>query len=241
MIDRQKWKNPRSSEKSSNWYVAVCDCHVMQSSEKDKYLGIVVNKHLRWNFHINSLVISLRNSMYILYKLRHVVTKNLMLTIYKALFQSLLQYGVVGWGAVNKTHINALVVMQKNILKVMFNKPRRFPSDLIFEISRVLDVRQIYLKAVLVHIYKKIHIYKLRNALPDSLYNTRRGTQDRSYDVIIPRRNKLIGIRHVDYIGMKIYNQIDSNIRDLPNVHLFKKSVTSWILSYGRELYDNFI
>ncbi|KAJ8948604.1 hypothetical protein NQ318_007608 [Aromia moschata] len=83
---------------------------VIQQKETVTYLGVVVDKHIRWDSHIEYLKKKLR---YVLSKIKHIKTflqpKQLKI-IYHALVESHLTYGIIAWGAANKTCLNDIAI-----------------------------------------------------------------------------------------------------------------------------------
>ena len=57
-----------------------------------KYLGVLVDEHLSWNYHINDLVKKLNRSNSMLSRIRHFVDKNTMRSLYFTLFSSHINY-----------------------------------------------------------------------------------------------------------------------------------------------------
>jgi hypothetical protein len=58
------------------------------------YLGIIIDQHLKWDIHVNNLIIKMRKLNYFYINARKILDKETLLIIYFALTQSLLQYGI---------------------------------------------------------------------------------------------------------------------------------------------------
>ena len=111
------------------------------------------------------------------------MSRDMLIMVYKALVQSIVQYGIIGWGGANTTNLLPLLSMQKQILKVMLKKSIYCPSNEIFDIAKVLDVKQIYIKTLLLHVVTRAEQYSLSNNI--SLLETR---TKRSSIFTIPRK-----------------------------------------------------
>ena len=57
-----------------------------------KYLGVILQEHLEWQGHINSLLLKLNRAAGLLFKLWHYVPKFLLRTIYFSIFNLHLIY-----------------------------------------------------------------------------------------------------------------------------------------------------
>ena len=65
---------------------------------KVRYLGIILEEHLDWNLHINSLKCNLNRAIGILSKIWHYVPKFILNTLYYTMFHSHLIYSCQIWG-----------------------------------------------------------------------------------------------------------------------------------------------
>ena len=62
------------------------------------FLGIIINKHLRWKSHINKISINIARTTGIIRSLNQVLPCNVLLTIYNSLILPHLNYGILAWG-----------------------------------------------------------------------------------------------------------------------------------------------
>ena len=158
------------------------------------------------------------------------MSRDMLIMVYKALVQSIVQYGIIGWGGTNTTNLLPLLSMQKQILKVMLKKSIYCPSNEIFDIAKVLDVKQIYIKTLLLHVVTRAEQYSLSNNI--SLLETR---SKRSSIFTIPRKKKLIGQQHADYWAPKLFNVLPFSMQRSCSVFIFKHLVNEWLLASGRQ------
>lgn len=73
----------------------VIKCKTLCRVSRIRYLGLTVDKHLRWNLHLDNLVMSLRILSFSFYKLRKVVSMQVIRTVHFGLHQAILQYGLL--------------------------------------------------------------------------------------------------------------------------------------------------
>lgn len=97
-----------------------------------KYLGIIIDKHLKWDQHVLKLTSNIRKLIHTFYLLRDILNKNLLINIYKSLIESLIRYGIIVWGGLYRNSLKQLNVVQNYILKVMYRKRRRYSTDLLY-------------------------------------------------------------------------------------------------------------
>ena len=85
---------------------------------KVRYLAFILEEHLDWNLHINSLKCKLNRAIGILSKIRHYVPKFLLNTLYYTMFHSHLIYSCQIWGQ-NNTILRKLEPLQSKALRVI--------------------------------------------------------------------------------------------------------------------------
>ena len=78
-----------------------------------KYLGMYIDKHLSWNFHIFQFSKNLSRPNGILSKLRHSVPLEVCLQVYYTIFYSHVLYGYNIWGLTTEENLSKIEVLQK--------------------------------------------------------------------------------------------------------------------------------
>ena len=129
-----------------------------------KYLGILIDRHLRWDLHVNSLTKKLRGLLSTFKYLKTYLDVAQLKIIYYALVQSLISYGIIGWGGVNESHLKQLNSIQKWIIRIIFGKSIIYPSELLYKESQLFDAKQLfYLKISLKTFNNKINIKQIEH------------------------------------------------------------------------------
>ncbi|KAJ8976091.1 hypothetical protein NQ317_011580 [Molorchus minor] len=86
--------------------------------------------------------------------------------MYYALVQTHLSYGIIAWGGVADCYYKKLEVIQKWILKIIYSKCYTYDSDDLFKESGLMDTRQLFGVALILHQRKNIvsieHLYSTR-------------------------------------------------------------------------------
>jgi hypothetical protein len=85
-----------------------------------KFLGVVMDNQLNWIPHAKNLIKKLRSAAAALCRIRHWIPKEKYLTIYHALFESHLTYGITVWGGLKKTWMEEIFKVQKHCVRVLF-------------------------------------------------------------------------------------------------------------------------
>lgn len=186
-----------------------------------KYLGIVVDKNLKWDKHVLSLTNSIRKLIPKFYIIRNILNKKLLITVYKAIVESLLRYGLLIWGGLYQNALTPLNVVQNYILKVMFHKNRMYSTKNLYS-SDILNVRSLYILSTCCYVYKSS---EMKNYIAH-IYSTRGRDEKR---LVIPQSNTTRQQRSIKSLAPKIYNILPSDIRSTPSYRQFKTTCTLFI------------
>lgn len=206
----------------------TCNCQIVEKVTQYKYLGVIFDSKLKFVSHIAYLKMKLRKMIYVFFQLSNILNENEIKTVYFAYVQSCLSYGIIAWGGVFRTILQPLILIQKRIIKAGLKKPLRYPSALLFKDSKLLTVRQLYIKSILVYAFSRKelvltpigHKYQTRNAL--------------NVGVNVPRVVKTINTISPVFTANILYRNIPQELRDWQGeVRRFKKLVTDWLLVVG--------
>ena len=98
--------------------------------------------------------------MYYFIQMRNYLTINTLRIIYFALCQSVIQYGILGWGCASNTNLTPLNLLHKRIIEICLHKPIDYPTDQLFKEFKVINIRQIYLNVLLKFTHKNLNSFK---------------------------------------------------------------------------------
>ena len=110
-----------------------------------KFLGLTIDKHLKWKEHIKTIQCKLSQTLGILYKIKHILERKTLLTIYYSLFYSYLNYGILIWGGAKATILNPLYLSQKKFVRLITNSDYRAHSAPLFKELKLLTIFDIFI------------------------------------------------------------------------------------------------
>lgn len=192
--------------------------------EETKFLGVIIDDKLKWDRHVSQITTKLRKTIYKFVQLRQCVNEEVLKTVYYALVQSHLTYGIIAWGGAFQNTLEKLAVIQRKILKVMYKKAYRFPTEEIFKLSGVLNINQLYIKEATIEIYKQKEHLGIQHLthLHDTRYSTLQPYQQHITKSTYIQRQAL-------YTGLKHYNLLPLDIKKSKNLTVFKKQLNKFI------------
>lgn len=203
----------------------ICNCtKTINSASNIKYLGVYIDQNLKYDIHVQYITKKIRKTIYKFYQLREFMTKILLKTIYQALVESSINYGLKIWGSTCGNILQNLTLTQKYILKIINKKPKRYSSESLFTESGALSIRELYVKSTLNYMKYK-NTYK--NYIQHNI-NTRSITQDHVYT---NRVEFLACQRHVSFTGPRLFNMLPSHIKNINiiNRKMFNVKASHWI------------
>lgn len=179
-----------------------------------KYLGIIIDQHIKWTEHITQTVNRIRKLYYVFLKLRNILHKSLLLKVYYALAQSVLQYGIIGWGGAYKTNLTPLEIVHRRLIKIILKKQLDYSTQKLFDEFKVLPLNKIYQKNALLQIHK--------DKLTTKSFSTRPRTLGQ---IIIPKLNTTTAQHHYTYSAIKCFNELPIDIQSERNYDFFKQKL----------------
>ena len=108
-----------------------------------KYLGMYIDKHLSWNFHILQLSKKLSRANGILSKLRHNAPIEVCLQVYYAIFYSHLMYGCNLWDLTTEDNIHKIEIIQKKCVRIITFSDFNSHTNPLFIQLKILKLRDV--------------------------------------------------------------------------------------------------
>ena len=107
------------------------DDELIKQVVSTKYLGITFDSNLKWKSHINELYLKLSKTVGILSKVRHFVSKHILVVLYYSLIYPFLTYGVHVWGLTFPSFLTQLFIIQNRAIRIIsFYEPKSHSETL---------------------------------------------------------------------------------------------------------------
>ena len=145
----------RSSQKVPNHSVTLLmNKKALLQKDHVKYLGVLLDQHLSWKYHIKSVALKVSRGLGIIAKLKPFLKDNLIRTIYFSVVYSHLYYGIQAWGSADPTTLNKLSILQNKAVRILSGvqyfqiygeEPGPLPpSDPLYKKLEILKIQDIY-------------------------------------------------------------------------------------------------
>ena len=200
-----------------------------------KFLGVLIDEKLCWNYHINQVKNKLAKSISIIYKARDLITHEALITLYNSLFIPHLSYCCEIWASTFKTNLQKIVILQKRCLRIIYKVDRRYHTSGLFKDMfslKFLDLvkfkgLQIVFKAYHNRLPKNLQAYFTLNSTVTSYHYDMRSRD--KFQIQYARtslKSKLLSI-----VGPKWWNQLPEHVRVSLNILTFKKRLKYGLVS----------
>ena len=216
----------RRKPKHQDLYLSIGETRILEKT-CTKFLGIIIDQKLDWHAHLAHISNKVSRALYILHKIKHILPRQHLLTVYYSLIHPHIDYGLIVWGRTTKKYLNNIIVLQKKAIRAINRLPYNDHTNDYFLNMRVLKVRDLYEMQIARYFYK-LHNARLSTSLKQILtfqrpvfhsYNTRKNTTQYAPSKQLKR------------IGIPIWDNIPNEIRCQVTFTSFKKQMKSYMLS----------
>jgi hypothetical protein len=197
-----------------------CLCSNIEQVKEIKYLGLILDENLSWKNHINYLKTKLIKYIRIMYLLKDVCNARLMRTIYYALINSKLEYGLAIWGGCYYTNLKPIIILQKCFIRITCNRHRLEHTDSLFKMLKVLPLRNLY-------IYKVLKIFFIRSG---NEFNDDGQRSRRNILAPVPRPFLTAFKKFYSYLAPKFFNYLPRQLKEIRNRNKYLRQLKSFLL-----------
>ena len=208
----------------------------IEPSTHVKYLGILIDSHLNWNFQIDEISTKLSRAVGMLAKVRHYVNPKTLNMIYHGIFASILLYGSQIWGQSDKSVLK-MGKLQNKAIRIINFKPIRSPVNPLYNKSEILKFGDSIKLSNFLFAHDNI-----KGNLPISLYDsvtlvdTRHQHNTRNQDfkqLNIPTvRTKTSGTNSIKFKSVNIWNEINKKLLEKQFIHQKRGFCKSIVKNY---------
>lgn len=191
-----------------------------------KLLGFIIDPKLTWEKHTMKVCTKLSRTLHLFRKLKPMLTKQYLLTVYFALFHSHLSYGLEVWG--HAAGCKDVLLLQKKAVRLISSADYHEHCRPLFSKLNILTVYSQYILITLNNVRTNISSLALREDQHD--HNTRSKS---NLDLPFCRLNKKKD--SFPMLAIRMYNRLPLYFKNL-EASVFKNELREWLLA--RPLYS---
>ena len=197
-----------------------------------KYLGVTLDKHLSWDIHIDNLCKKLKPKVGVISRLRHILNKNLLNTVYKTIIQPHIDYAITLWGSSSISNVTKIQRFQNRSARLITgNFDLNTQSKNLLTELNLMNVTQRFEYFVCILMFKC-----LTNEAPNHLIDNitfvsnlhNYGTRN-PLNMIIPKARTEHFQRSIIVKGPQLWNKLPIDIQRSPSITVFKHALRSYL------------
>ena len=183
-----------------------------------KFLGVLVDEHLTWKYHINELSKKLSRTTSIFFELRQYVPLQTLICLYNSLFASFFNYGILVWGLTYDTYLDQLFIVQKKVIRCIACQPFTAATIPLFHSLQLAKLQHILQFNTLTFVYKAMNRLSppcfYSYFIPNSsihIFETRQSTRGHLFPLL--QKDQTYGQRAVQNFASTLCNDLPFSIR----------------------------
>jgi len=118
--------------------------NTIQKVEYVKFLGVYIDQYMKWNEHISRKCNQISRTIGTLSRLKNILPRPIMLTLYSSLIVPYITYGVVAWGNTDNSQIKRMSILQKRSVRLINGSKYNSHTGPIFRSLRLLTLQDIF-------------------------------------------------------------------------------------------------
>jgi len=138
------------------WFQNKINDSCFQRTTCAKYLGGLIDSSLDWSSHVQYMKLKLVRASHLLYKIRNVVSVDVLKMLYFSLVHCHLMYCIVSWGTATNSVLQPLEVVNNSILRTITYNNYRSHITPLYKSRNILKLHDIY-KLELAKLMHKFH------------------------------------------------------------------------------------
>lgn len=220
---------------NSNLMLNIDNVEIEKVSEY-KFLGVTADDKISWKPHIKQVKSKVSKSIAVINKVKRFLPYDALRTLYCSLILPYFTYCVEIWGNSYKSYIHPLIILQKRAVRIIHKAGYRDHTNVLFLKSKLLKFSD------LVKLYTVVPVFKANmNILPKNIqklfckrelkHNLRNQGNFKVHYANNNRKRWCVSV-----CGVRLWNQLESHIKQCYNIYQFKKKYKeSMFLQYRNE------
>jgi hypothetical protein len=201
----------------------------VQRTSHSKLLGITMDENLRWSYHVNEVCNKIARVSYMLRRLSHICSDQILLNVYYGFAYPVLKYNNIFWGNSSKTNLIRVFKLQKQALRSMLKLSPITSCRTLFQNLKILTFPSMIIYEACIFV-RKHELYFATNTLRHN-HNTRNRDQ-----LITRAHSSTLYEKGPNNLCIKAFNSIPIVLQNEKNVEKFKSHLRNFLIR--QEFYD---
>ena len=211
---------------------------VIEQVNKFKFLGVIIDSHLKWADHVQYIRKKISKGLGIIYKAKRVLNPATLLTLYYSFVYPYLLYCIEVWGNASKGLMLSLLKLQKRALRLIKSVPIRTESEPLFKSLELLTVFKLYIFKIGLFMHKFItdKVAQCTNDLFKRTYEIHGRSTRQGNKLYIPFTRLETVRKSIRYRGANIWNIISDKVTTSCSIYSFKRRLKIYLVDNDKHL-----
>lgn len=215
----------------SSSITVLLDNYTLLASDNVKFLGVTLDKHLKYNSHANSLIKRVSFGIRIIITTRAFFQPHVLISLYHAYINSHLSYCLSSWGNTYAIHLKPLQRLQNQAIKLMTFSPFRCHSLPIYQHLRILPIQQLFYHRLSLITYRLIHREISLDNIPFHIFVNNNNTRfSERNNFLLPKIRSNYGRYTARFFCVHLWNNIPLHVKSSHSLQSFKHNMKSILL-----------
>ena len=214
--------------------LSICiDGSIVSQSDSVKFLGLLIDPHLTWKYHTDLLCNKISKTIGVLHKIKHLVPRHTLLSLYNTLILPNLSYCNIAWGNTFPSYLNRLYVLQKRAVRLITSSCHRANTAHLFKELNILNVFDIFKHQM------GIFMFKISRELLPPLFQNHFHTNNTVHNYytrhcenyhlykVLSSANKKSFVTS----GIQLWNNLDPQLKSISSLTLFTKKFKLYLIA----------
>ena len=146
-----------SLKKNKNLPPLIFNNHPIESVDAHKHLGITFNNKLTWTDHIETIYTSANIKLILLARLKFILDRKTLLTLYTTFVRPCLEYGSIIWNNLTDCNSDRLESIQRRAMRIITGCIIRTSTQLLYEETSLETLAKRRERSILLFFHKIIN------------------------------------------------------------------------------------
>ena len=215
---------------TNDLYVQVGDANISCTTE-EKLLGVTIDNKLTFDPHVKKLCGKATQKLHALMRISNYMSQEQKRLIMNAFINSQFNYSPLVWMFHNRSSNNNINKIHERALRTVYEDSESTFEQLLRKDNTVC-IHHRNIQALAIEIFKIKHGISpeiMKDVLQERSqpYNLRNNANFTTYNVHTVK----YGIESIRHLGPRIWNLVPNEIKNSPDLKIFKKKIKSWIPS----------
>ena len=197
-----------------------------------KFLGLTLDNTLSWKTHIDTIIPKVHSASFVMRAVKSFLSQDSLMMVYYSYFHSIMTYGLIFWG--NSHYSNIIFRLEKRIIRITVGIRGRDACREQFKKLKILSLQSQYIQSLLLFVINNRDYFTANS----EIHNINTRTKSNLHR---PISNLSAYQKGTYYFGIKVFNSLPSQIKDLfHNRNQFKRALKMFLYFHSFYTLDEY-